>query len=119
MKKVLIIDDDASIRAMLSMILRGEEVSISTARTGEDGLRITDEEHPNLVILDVNMPGISGFEVCERIKSRPSTREIPGIFHSVNSRVVDKKRGISLGAEEYLLKPVQPVEFLNTVRRYL
>ena len=119
MKKVLIIDDDVSIRAMLKMILREEGVSISMARNGEDGLRMANEEHPNLIILDVNMPGISGFQVCERIKNRPETRNIPVIFHSVNSRITEKKMGISLGAEEYLFKPVEPTELLKTVRRYL
>ena len=119
MKKVLIIDDDASMSAMLSMILRGEEISVSMARNGEDGLRIANEEHPNLIILDVNMPGISGFQVCERIKSQPATRNIPIIFHSVNSRIADQKMGKSLGAEEYLSKPVKPEELLKSVRRYL
>jgi DNA-binding response OmpR family regulator len=119
MKRVLIIDDDVSIRAMLKIILQGEGVSISTARNGEDGLRIVNEEHPNLVILDINMPGISGFQVCERIKSQMATREIPVIFHSVNSRIVDKEKGASLGAAGYLLKPVHPEELLKAVRSYL
>jgi len=119
MKKVLIIDDDASTGTMLKRILREEKISILTARNGEDGLRMAGEIHPDLVILDINMPGISGFQVCEEIKRGPLTRKIPVVFHSVNSRIADRKMGISLGAEEYLLKPVRPQKLLEIVRTYI
>ena len=119
MKKVLIIDDDASVGIMLGRILRGEGISILTARNGEEGLRIAGEELPNLVLLDVNMPGINGFQVCRRIKKQPETSKIPVVFHSINSGGEDRKMGILMGAEEYLIKPVAPMELLKAIHRYL
>jgi sigma-B regulation protein RsbU (phosphoserine phosphatase) len=89
------------------------------AKNGERALSIAVEDHPDLILLDIMMPGIDGFEVCRRLKSDPSTEDIPVIFLSALGDTEDKVRGLQLGAVDYVSKPFQPDEIKARVNTHL
>ena len=100
---VLIVDDDPMIASALKRVLSYEGYVVSHAPNGEDGLALLAKEKPDLVILDVTMPGMSGIEVCRRLKSRsPST---PVLFLSARDEVPDRVKGLENGGDDYLVKP--------------
>jgi PAS domain S-box-containing protein len=118
--KILHVDDNESNRYIVSRILRNAGFTVLEATTGEAGLQVVAEQAPDLVILDVQLPGLNGFEVCHRLKSNPETTFIPVLHLSasfVESR--DKAQGLDSGADGYLAQPVEPIELLATIRSLL
>ncbi len=116
---ILFVDDDAANRRLLSMIFRNEGFHVLEAGTGAEALRLA-ESHPDLVVLDVNLPDLNGFEVCRRLKARAATASTPVLHMSavyVNSG--DRSAGLESGADGYLVKPVEAREMLATVRALL
>jgi DNA-binding response OmpR family regulator len=101
-KKILIIDDDADLRQLASLIFKKAGAQVSTARDGLEGVSKLFTYHPDLVILDVMMPGISGFEVCERIRQ---VSDIPLIMLTALNHEQEMLRGLEVGADDYLSKP--------------
>jgi len=119
LSKILVVDDDPGILRLLEYILTKEEYQVLTASNGIEGLRRAQEEAPDLVILDVMLPGLDGFEVCHRLRSGPRTAELPVIMLSAKGQAIDRDTGVKTGADEYLVKPVNRVELLNTVQGML
>jgi len=117
--RVLIVDDDAFIRRPLEYILREEGFAPLTAVDGDDCLEKVSEERPDLIILDVMMPGRDGFEVCRILKADPGLADIPIILLSARGRRHDKEKGLSLGAVEFMTKPYSPSDLLRRVRELL
>jgi DNA-binding response OmpR family regulator len=117
--KVLIVDDDAFIRRPLEYILREEGFAPLTAVDGDDCLDKIADERPDLIILDVMMPGRDGFEVCRILKQDPDLTDIPIILLSARGRGHDKQKGLSLGAAEFMTKPYSPSDLLRRVRELL
>lgn len=117
--RVLIVDDDAFIRRPLEFILREEGFRPSTAVDGDDCLERVAEERPDLIILDVMMPGRDGFEICRALKDDPSVAEVPVILLSARGREHDRERGISLGASDFMTKPYSPTDLIRRVRELL
>ena len=118
--KILHVDDNESNRYVVSRILRNAGFMALEATTGEAGLQVVAAQSPDLVILDVKLPGLNGFEVCHRLKANPETTFIPVLHLSasfVESR--DKAQGLDSGADAYLAQPVEPIELLATVRSLL
>ncbi|MEI6125510.1 MAG: response regulator, partial [Pseudomonadota bacterium] len=117
--KVLIVDDDIVIRMTLQKPL--ESIAECTAvENAEDALKIAlSDNPPDLILLDILMPGINGFEVCSRLKASAQTKDIPVIFLSANSDVEDKTRGIELGAVDYITKPFHMAEVKARVQTHL
>jgi len=117
--KILYVDDEEVNRRAFSWILQSEGFEVSEAATGDEALRLA-AERPDLVILDVNLPDINGFEVCRRLKSHPATTTIP-ILHisAIFVKAGDKKQGLEGGADGYLTKPVDPEEIVAHVRALL
>ncbi len=116
---LLFVDDDDANRRLLSWIFRNEGFRVLEAGSGAEALRLS-EEKPDLVVLDVNLPDLNGFEVCRLLKARPATASTPVLHVSavyVNSG--DRSEGLESGADGYLVKPVEPREILATVRRLL
>jgi len=109
---VLIIDDHKLIRAILRRPLSTDGYSVLEANNGEEGLRLSLEHNPDVIILDIMMPGIDGFEVCRRLKSQPATKDIPVLFVTALSGHDQLLEGIEAGASDFLTKPVD----LNEVR---
>jgi putative two-component system response regulator len=116
--QILIVDDSLNNIELLSTIL-GKGYSTSFASSGAEALALIAHNLPDLVLLDVVMPGIDGFEVCKNLKSDPVTRDIPVIFLTSLDSAIDEEYGLSLGAEDFIHKPVSPPVVLARVRTHL
>jgi len=115
----MIVDDDAFIRRPLEFMLREEGFEPVVAVDGDQCLAGVDERAPDLIILDVMMPGRDGFDVCRELKQRPETAAIPVILLSARGREHDRERGLSLGAAEFMTKPYSPSNLLRRIRELL
>lgn len=104
---VLVVDDSPENIALVSRIL-GETYRVKMAISGEEALKIATGDLPDLILLDVMMPGMDGYEVCKQLKSNPWTREIPVMFLTAMDQTVDEQKGFDLGAVDYITKPVRP-----------
>lgn len=118
-KKILIVDDDAFIRRPLEFILRQEGYDARTAVDGNDCLAKVGCEPPDLIFLDVMMPGQDGFSVCGALKSDERTAHIPVVLLSARGQENDRRRGLDLGATDFMTKPYSPQELLKRVREIL
>ncbi|OGO37497.1 MAG: two-component system response regulator [Chloroflexi bacterium RBG_16_57_11] len=119
MARILIADDERDIRELITFILTfaGHEVFPTT--NGEEAYQMAIQIIPDLIVLDVRMPRMTGYEVCEQIKLNSSTREIPVVFLSAKGQESEVKMGIDVGAEEYILKPFSPEELIERVKSVL
>lgn len=119
-KKILVIDDEEDLRLLISLIAESAGYQTLEASTGEEGLQLLAENNIDLVVLDVMMPGIDGWEVCRQIKSNKETRHIPVIIFTVRNRPIDKVVGIEVvHADEYLTKPFERKVLLAAMARLL
>ncbi|ANC92196.1 GGDEF domain-containing protein [Azospirillum humicireducens] len=116
--KILVVDDIPSNVHVLSRILK-DEYDIYFATDGEKALDLVQVRMPDLVLLDIMMPGMDGFEVCRRIKGDPATHDIPVIFISAKSEVEDETRGLEVGAIDFITKPISPPIVKARVRNHL
>ncbi len=107
--RVLIVDDDPDIRELLSQSLSNDMFDILLAKNGDEAILIVNEQRPDLIVLDIMMPGIDGLEVCRRLKENPETSSIPVLMLTAKSGVGDKIEGFVTGAEEYITKPFDPM----------
>ncbi|MBD1898310.1 response regulator [Coleofasciculus sp. FACHB-129] len=117
---ILHVDDNETNRYVVSRMLRKEGYKVQEAATGETGLQLVAQQPPDLIILDVQLPDINGFEVCHRLKANPATSSIP-VLHLSASFVEskDKAQGLESGADGYLAQPVEAIELLATVKALL
>jgi DNA-binding response OmpR family regulator len=118
-RRILVVDDDAFIRRPLELFLREEGFQPSVAVDGEECLRRVALEVPDLIILDVMMPGRDGFSVCGALKADPRLAEVPVILLSARGMQHDRQRGIDLGADDFVTKPYSPSDLLRRVRHLL
>jgi DNA-binding NtrC family response regulator len=118
-KKALVIEDDASIRANIVELLTEEGYEAVAAEHGGQGLALAKREVPALVICDIRMPEMNGFEVLEALRGAPETRAVPFIFLSAAADRADVRRGMNLGADDYVTKPFTRTELLDAVRARL
>jgi len=116
-EKILVIDDDEKITSMLRRSLAFEGYEVAVARNGQEGLRQMLEEDPDLLILDVMMPHMDGWEVCRRVREAGSG--VPILMLTAKDEVADKVKGLDLGADDYLVKPFALEELLARVRSLL
>ena len=119
LKRILIVDDDAFIRRPLEFILREEGYLPATAVNAEDGLRQIEAAPPDLIFLDVMMPGKDGFALCEELKGDPRYRAIPIVLLSARGQEHDRAKGLALGAADFMTKPYSPHELKARVRELL
>jgi DNA-binding response OmpR family regulator len=117
--RVLLVDDDAVIVRLLEVNFRLEGYAIETATRGEEALEKAGSNRPDLIVLDVMMPGIDGWEVCRRLREDPTLADVPVIFLSARAQEDDRERGRALGVVDYLTKPFDPTALLETVRVHL
>jgi two-component system phosphate regulon response regulator PhoB len=118
-KRILIIDDEEDIQELISYNLTREEFEVRTASSGEEGLTLISEFSPDLIILDIMLPGINGLEVCRRMKTSAEMQEIPIIMLSARGEEADIVTGLELGADDYMPKPFSPRILLARVRAVL
>ncbi|HCI81676.1 MAG TPA: DNA-binding response regulator [Ktedonobacter sp.] len=115
-QKILVIEDEEGIIHLLNLYLKDAGYTVVIARDGADGLAMHAREHPDLVILDIMLPAIDGFEVCRRIRAWSKT---PILMLTARSSEDDRITGLDLGADDYLLKPFSPRELVSRVRAIL
>ncbi|HEY3204283.1 MAG TPA: EAL domain-containing protein [Thermoanaerobaculia bacterium] len=118
-ERILIVDDDEDVLLIVQTILDNAGYSAVTARTGREGVERAIELKPDLILLDVMMPELSGWEVCTTLKSAPETRQIPIAMLTVKSEIRDLITGMQVGADDYITKPFTRRKLLSTVRRLL
>ena len=117
--RILVVDDESFYREVLENLMRND-YQVVTAENGEQALEIASQQpRPDLIILDVVMPGVDGYEVCRRLKADARTEAIPVIFLTVKSNVDDEVRGFNLGAVDYITKPMSPPIVMARVRTHL
>ncbi|MCS6993234.1 MAG: response regulator [Anaerolineales bacterium] len=119
MAKIVIAEDEPDIRELIAFTLRfaGHEVIAGT--NGEEGYLLAKKERPDLVMLDVRMPKLTGYEACKRIKAEPELAHTPVIFLSAKGQDSEIEQGLAAGAEEYLLKPFAPDQLVERVKNVL
>ncbi len=118
-ESVLLVDDNATNLQVLYQTLDGSGYRLLTARSGEQALSIAARIHPAMILLDIMMPGLDGFETCRRLKSDPETAESAVIFLSALGEAKDKVKGLELGAVDYIAKPFDPEEVIARVDTHL
>lgn len=119
MKKILIVDDDLYARMIVRLILDSDKYYMIEATDGMEALQRAVSEQPNLIVLDVMMPNMDGFTVCQQIKSHPDLAQIKIIMLTVRSDAEDRARGQAVGADDYLVKPFSPAVLREAVDRLL
>ncbi len=115
-KRILVVDDSRTVQMMTAMILARGAYEVTTAADGEEGVRKALTEPPDLILLDVVMPRMDGFEACRRLRSEPATRAVPIIMMTTRGEAVNVEQGYASGCTDYITKPVNNVELLAKVR---
>ena len=116
--KILVVDDEIYIVHILDFSLGMEGYEVVTALDGEQALEKARSEKPDLIVLDIMMPKLDGYETCKRLKADPDTKDVPVILLSAKGRNVDQKVGFEVGADDYITKPFSPrklVERINAI----
>lgn len=118
-KKILLVDDSGTALMMEKMILSREPYELVTAADGEEAVEKALRERPDLILLDVVMPKMNGFEVCARLRQMDETRETPVIMVTTRGEAENVQRGFELGCTDYVTKPIDGLELVTKVRNCL
>ena len=119
MAKILIAEDEPDIRELVAFMLRFAGYEVLAASNGEEAVQTAAREIPDLVLMDVRMPRMTGYDACRIMKANPDLRDVPVVFLSAKGQESEIQSGLEAGAEEYLLKPFSPDELTNRVRSIL
>lgn len=118
-KRILVVDDEIYIVHILEFSLTMEGYQVLTAADGEEAMRLIEQERPDLVVLDIMMPKMDGYEVCRRLRQDEQLKGIPVILLSAKGRAVDREVGLQAGADDYITKPFSPRKLLEKIRDLL
>ncbi|MEA2452906.1 MAG: hypothetical protein QOG04_1616 [Actinomycetota bacterium] len=118
-KRILIADDDPVILRLIQVNLELEGYQVLLANNGQEAVDLATAENPDLVILDIMMPRLDGYQACEQLKASDVTKEIPVIFLSAKAQQGDIEKGQSYGVAAYLTKPFDPTELLEVVEQHV
>ena len=119
MTKVLIAEDEPDIRELITFTLRFSGYEVVAASNGEEAVQLTKQEKPDLILLDVRMPKMTGYEACQLIKADPSSADTPVMFLSAKGQENEIRTGLQAGATEYLLKPFAPDQLISRIQEVL
>jgi two-component system alkaline phosphatase synthesis response regulator PhoP len=119
MIKILVAEDEPDIRDLVTFTLQFAGYSVVSGSNGEEAVELAKQEYPDLIILDVRMPRMTGYDACKLIKMEPELKDVPVIFLSAKGQETEIQDGMEAGAEDYLLKPFAPDELTNRVRSIL
>ena len=119
MAKILIAEDERDIRDLITFTLRFAGYEVVAANNGEEAIALAKEEIPDLILLDVRMPRMTGYEACALIKADPRLQDIPVIFLSAKGQEAEIQAGLQAGASEYLLKPFAPDQLTARIKAVL
>jgi DNA-binding response OmpR family regulator len=115
MARILVAEDERDIRELIGFTLRHHGHEVLSASNGEDALAIALRELPDLVLLDIRMPRLTGYDVCRRLRAEPTTKNIPVAFLSAKGQDSEVQAGMDAGATDYILKPFAPDQLINRV----
>ncbi len=118
-KKILVIEDDPSAMRLVGYTLEREGYQVLTAPNGLTGIRRARSEAPDLIVLDIMLPGMDGYEICHRLRAEPETARLPILMLSAKAQEIDRATGFKVGADDYLVKPAAPSEILSRVEALL
>jgi two-component system phosphate regulon response regulator PhoB len=118
-EKILVVDDEKDILDLVEYNLKQNGYKVSCVATGEEVLDAADSFKPDLILLDLMLPGVDGFDVCKDLKSQPETKEIPVIMLTAKSEDIDVVTGLEIGADDYITKPFSPQVLVARVRAIL
>ncbi len=118
-RKVLVVDDEENIIQILEFSIEAEGYEVITASNGEEAIKKARKEQPNLIILDIMMPKVDGYEVCRVLKRNPLTKKIPVILLTAKGREIDKRLGFEVGASDYIVKPFSPSKLIDKINEHL
>jgi two-component system, OmpR family, alkaline phosphatase synthesis response regulator PhoP len=118
-RKILVVDDDPTMVKLINVNLKLNNYSVVEATSGEQALEVVEAEGLDLVVLDIMMPGVDGWEVLKRIRSNPETQEMPVILVTAKTQDSDVIRGWELGADEYVIKPFNPLLLVEVIKMVL
>lgn len=119
MHKILIVDDEPAILMSLDFLMKKEGYNVFIARDGEEALEIIKKELPELIILDIMMPNVDGYEVCKYVKNHSGLQHIKIVFLSAKTRKSDIEKGFEIGADDYIVKPFSTKELVKRVKQLL
>lgn len=119
MSTVLVVEDSVAQREMITDLLKGSGLTVTVASDGVEALERIQGQRPDLVVLDIVMPRMNGYEVCRRLKADPSTQNVPVVMCSSKGEEFDRYWGMKQGADAYIAKPFQPTELVGTVKQLL
>ena len=119
MAKILIAEDERDIRDLVAFTLRFAGHEVFTAANGEEAVQMAPNVSPDLILMDVRMPRMTGYEACKIMKLNPDLRDIPIVFLSAKGQEAEIQQGLDVGAEEYLLKPFAPDQLTSHVKSIL
>ncbi|MEO1593239.1 MAG: response regulator [Cyanobacteria bacterium J06632_22] len=119
MSTILVVEDSIAQREMIIDLLQGSGLEVEVANDGVEALEFIQGHPPDLIVLDIVMPRMNGYEVCRRIKSDPSTQDVPVVLCSSKGEEFDRYWGMKQGADAYIAKPFQPTELVGTVKQLL
>jgi DNA-binding response OmpR family regulator len=119
MAKVLVVDDEPNIVLSLEFLMEQAGFEVVTAEDGEQALARVNEAHPDLLLLDISLPGISGFDVLERLRGEADTAQLPIIMLTAHGRDVEREKGMALGADDYITKPFSTQSLVEKVKALL
>jgi len=119
MAKIVIAEDERDIRDLVAFTLRFAGHEVSTASNGEEAVELAKKENPDIILLDVRMPRMTGYDACREIKKQPALVDTPVVFLSAKGQEAEVETGMDAGAEEYLLKPFAPDELTSRVSEIL
>lgn len=119
MSTVLVVEDSVTQREMISDLLRDSGLNVTVATDGVEALEFIQDRCPDLVVLDIVMPKMNGYEVCRRLKADPKTQNVPVVMCSSKGEEFDRYWGMKQGADAYIAKPFQPKELIGTVKQLL
>jgi CheY-like chemotaxis protein len=119
MKKILIAEDDHDIRELIVLTLQFHGFEVTSAEDGAAAVEIAPTGHFDLILMDVRMPRMTGYEACKQLKSNEATRDIPVIFLSAKGQETEISTGLDAGAADYILKPFAPDKLISTINKVL
>ena len=119
MQSILVADDDPTVVVALQHLLEQAGFKVVVAQDGQEALEAMDREVPDLLLLDVMMPRLSGYDVCERVRSRPAWRHVRILMLTARGGVIEARKGLALGADDYMTKPFSTRELLDRIKALL
>jgi DNA-binding response OmpR family regulator len=118
-KTILVADDEEDVKFVVKLYLESKGFNVLTAFDGLDAVEQIEKQKPDLILLDVMMPVMNGYEVAARVRANPETREVPIVMLSAASHEEAVRKGLEAGANDYLMKPFEPTKLEETIRKYL